>query len=257
MEEIASTDTRGFHMLLQGPEQVGYYTYGTPGGGAAQFAHPKLLSLICRVESLWQAEDGRKLGIGNISVAGGTKMRDHRSHRSGLDVDVRPLRRDRKNMRVTRFDKLYDRDATAKLIGLFLDFGEVEIVYFNDLRIHDVKLVVATLSLCYVSLAKAIPSWDLVYKPIHGHFGVIGGSIGDPYAPTLRDKKVLFSLEGTAAKEMFDAIGPDIKGTCGTEDGGRVRQKQSLSCRYRKGEGHVCDFGLDLTTGKTVPGSTC
>lgn len=142
MEEIVSTDTRGFHMLPQGPEQVGWYTYGTPGGGAAQFAHPKLLSLICRVESLWQTEDGRKLGIGNISVAGGTKMRDHRSHRSGLDVDVRPLRRDGKNMRVTRFDKLYDRDATAKLIGLFLNSGEVNVVYFNDLRIRGVKFLV-------------------------------------------------------------------------------------------------------------------
>ena len=69
-------------------------------------------------------------------------MRDHRSYRSGLDVDVRPLRRDGKNMRVTRFDKLYDRDATAKLIGLFLNSGEVNVVYFNDLRIRGVKFLV-------------------------------------------------------------------------------------------------------------------
>jgi penicillin-insensitive murein endopeptidase len=142
MEDTASTDTRGFQMLPQGPEQVAYYTYGTPGGGAAQFAHPKLLSLISRIESLWQAEDDRKLGIGNISNAGGTKMRDHRSHRSGLDVDIRPLRHDGKNMRVTRFEKLYDRDATAKLIGLFLDSGEVDVVFFNDLRIHNVKFLI-------------------------------------------------------------------------------------------------------------------
>ncbi len=141
MEDLASTDTRGFHRLPQGPEQVGYYTYGTPGGGAAQFAHPKLLSLIFRIETLWQAEDDRKLGIGNISFAGGARMKEHRSHRSGLDVDIRPLRRDGKNMRVTRFDKLYDRDATAKLISLFLDSGDVEVVYFNDLRIRVVKFL--------------------------------------------------------------------------------------------------------------------
>lgn len=141
MEDLPSTDTRGFQMLPQGLEQVGYYTYGTPGGGAAQFAHPRLLSLLYRIESLWQAEDDRKLGIGNISQAGGTKMKDHRSHRSGLEVDVRPLRRDGENMRVTRFDKLYDRDATAKLIGLFLDSGEVDVVYFNDLRIRSVKFL--------------------------------------------------------------------------------------------------------------------
>lgn len=180
MKEIASADTRGFLMLPQGPEQVGYYTNGTPGGGAARFAHPTLLSLICRVESFWQAEDGRKLGIGHISVAGGTKMKDHRSHQSGLDVDVRPLRQDGNNLRVTRFDKLYDHDATAKLVGLFLDSGEVDVGYFNHLRIRGVKFLV-----------------------------------------------------------------------------GHDDHLQSLSCRYRKGAGHACDFGLDLTTGKTVPGSTC
>lgn len=119
------------------------------------------------------------------------------------------------------------------------------------------SLIVAAASLCCVSIAQAISSWDLVYKPLKGQFGVIGGAIGDPYAPALRDKKILFSMEGHAAKEMFDAIGPDIKDTCGTEDGGRVRQKDSLSCRYRKSDGYVCDFGLDLMTGKTVPGSTC
>lgn len=118
-------------------------------------------------------------------------------------------------------------------------------------------LIVAAASLCGVALAQAVPSWDLVYKPIQGKYGIIGGAIGDPYAPTSRDKKIVISVEGSAAKEMFDAIGPDIKGTCGTDDGGRVRQKNTLSCRYRKGEGHVCDFGLDLVTGKTVPGSTC
>lgn len=118
-------------------------------------------------------------------------------------------------------------------------------------------LIVAAVSLCGVALAQATSSWDLVYKPIQGKYGIIGGAIGDPHAPTSRDKKVVFSVEGSAAKEMFDEIGPDIKGTCGTEDGGRVRQRQALSCRYRKGEGHVCDYGLDLVTGKTVPGSTC
>lgn len=142
MKDIATTDSRGFHMVPQRPEQVGYYTYGTPGHGAAQFAHPKLMSVICRTEWLWQAADERMIGIGNISTAGGARMPDHRSHRSGLDVDVRPLRRDGMNLRVTRFDKLYDRDATARLIGLFFDSGEVEVIYFNDLQIPVVKFLI-------------------------------------------------------------------------------------------------------------------
>ena len=107
-------------------------------------------------------------------------MKDHHSHRSGLDVNLRPLRQDGNNLRVTRFDKLYDHDATAKLFDLFLDSGAVDVGYFNHLRNRGVKFLV-----------------------------------------------------------------------------GHDDHLQSVSCCYRKGEGHACDFGLDLTTGKTVPGSIC
>ena len=42
-------DPRGYFMLPQAPADAGYYVYGTLGDGAAQFAAPKLLSLIFAV----------------------------------------------------------------------------------------------------------------------------------------------------------------------------------------------------------------
>jgi len=107
------------------------------------------------------------------------------------------------------------------------------------------------------AFASASQPWEFVYKRLKGDFVVFGGFLGDTYAPTADDKKIAFSVTGEAAKEMFDAMGPDVKDTCGTEDGGRVRNKEAVSCRYRKKTGYVCDFGFDLRTGKAINGSVC
>jgi murein endopeptidase len=81
----------------------------------AQYAHPNLLSLIFYIEREWQAIDDRKFGIGNISVAGGLEYDDHKSHQKGIEMDIRPVRKDKlvgQEARVSRFDAAYDREAT-------------------------------------------------------------------------------------------------------------------------------------------------
>lgn len=77
MTEIPVKDNRGFFRLPQRPEQggYGYYIYGTPGAGAGQFAHPRLLSLLSLIEHRWQGMDDRKIGFGNISLANGCQQR--------------------------------------------------------------------------------------------------------------------------------------------------------------------------------------
>jgi hypothetical protein len=107
------------------------------------------------------------------------------------------------------------------------------------------------------ALAHAAPGWEFVYKPFQGNYVVYGGSLRDPHAPARGDNHIAFAVRGQAAKDMFDAIGPDLKRSCGPDDPGRMRAKDSVSCRYRKVEGYVCDFGFDLTTGKSIPGSAC
>jgi hypothetical protein len=105
-------------MLPQAPEGAGYYVYGTPAQGAAQYAHPTMMTLLLMVEREWALIDKRKFGIGNISVADGAYF-DHRSHRKGLEVDVRPLRKDGLRLPVIFSRPAYDLDATKTLIQLF------------------------------------------------------------------------------------------------------------------------------------------
>lgn len=135
MLEVEPKDTRGYFILPQAPEEAAYYTYGTPQGGAGQFAHPALMTLIFIVEWQWQAIDKRKFGIGNISLTGGATFKGHSTHLSGLEVDVRPMRRDGLRQPVEYFQKGYDRDATAKLIHLFRTNGAIALIYFNDSQI--------------------------------------------------------------------------------------------------------------------------
>jgi penicillin-insensitive murein DD-endopeptidase len=144
MLEVQPKDSRGYFMLPQAPEDAGYYVYGNVGGRPhtghlAQYAHPNLMSLIFYIEREWQAIDDRKFGIGNISIAGGLKF-DHASHQKGIEMDIRPVRKDKlvgPEARVTRFDtQIYDWQATIKLIRLFVEHPMVTKIFFNDDRVQ-------------------------------------------------------------------------------------------------------------------------
>lgn len=135
MIEIQPKDSRAYFMLPQAPEDAGYYVYGKidgrPSHGAFQYAPPSMMTAILRVEREWQALDNRKFGVGDISLAGGPANKDHKTHRTGLEVDVRPLRKDGLHFPVTWDQEEYDHDATLRLVELFRTFVPVELIYFN------------------------------------------------------------------------------------------------------------------------------
>lgn len=140
VQTIQPYDSRGFVMIPQAPEDAGYYVYGDPGAGVNQFVHPKMLTLILAVEREWQAIDYRKFGVGDISAAGGPKMSGHDSHRSGVEVDIRPIRKDGRQVGCTYRDGLYDRTATERLITLFRNCAASPLlIFFNDVKIPGVK----------------------------------------------------------------------------------------------------------------------
>ena len=137
-------DTRGFFMLPQAPMESGYYTYGKmerrPDRGGYQYPHPIMMTAILRVALQWQAIDKRRFGVGNISRADGFDDDDHDSHLDGLQVDVRPVRKDGLELPVSWTEHQYDKEATAKLIGMFRTFAPVKFVLFNDTSIPFVKI---------------------------------------------------------------------------------------------------------------------
>lgn len=90
-----------------------------------------MMTAILRVAFEWQAVDKRRFGVGDISLAGGPQPPDHHSHMNGLQVDIRPLRKDGREDRTSWSQAEYDREGTAKLIALFRTFAPVTRVFFN------------------------------------------------------------------------------------------------------------------------------
>lgn len=118
--------------------------------------------------------------------------------------------------------------------------------------------VCLTALFCLAGLAFAA-EWDGQYRPFSGQYFIYGGALGDTQAPTAKDVKVAFTIEGAAARQMFDAMGPDRTETCDEGSGTRVRHKdeENLSCRRSKEGVYQCNFGFDLRTGKSIGGIIC
>lgn len=136
-------DARRYFTLPQSPMDSGYYVYGDlhgrPAKGAYQYAAPAMMTAILRVAFEWQAVDTRRFGVGDISLAGGFQTPDHKSHRNGLQVDIRPLRKDGLEQSVTWSDSQYDKNGTVKLIEIFRVFAPVIRIFFNGPDIAFVK----------------------------------------------------------------------------------------------------------------------
>lgn len=151
---IQPKDSRGYFMLPQAPEDAGYYVYGNvdnvPGTGhLAQYAHSALLTVIFHIEREWQAICDRKFGIGNISIAGGLAYDGHATHQLGIEMDCRPVRKDKltgPTARVSYRDAVYDQAATIKLLRLFAQHPETKKIYFNDAEVQ--KAVGARVTSC-------------------------------------------------------------------------------------------------------------
>ena len=108
-----------------------------------------------------------------------------------------------------------------------------------------------------VGMAQSTQQWLFSYQPVQGHYVIYGGGLGDPLPPSSKDKRIAFRIDGKAAKQLFDAMGPDLRNTCGVEGENRLRQRAHVSCSYHPRDGHHCDFGFDLLSGHSIGGFTC
>lgn len=105
-----------------------------------------------------------------------------------------------------------------------------------------------------IALPNAQAVWEYVHKPFLGKYALYGGFLGEAHSPTAGDTKLVVNLTDNSAREMFNAIGPDVKTDC-ADRGFRLRQRDMLLCRYRPKDGYWCTFGFDLSTGLSIGGA--
>ena len=112
---------------------VGFVTNNRGPSGKFQFGQKSTIDAAQAVGTAWDALNAnRPFSIGQISLKGGGVMPPHKSHRLGLDVDVRPMRTDGANEPVNITDAGYDRATTTALIELWWKKAPVQSLFFND-----------------------------------------------------------------------------------------------------------------------------
>ena len=132
----------------------GYYQYGESADiGKRQWGTKKAIETITKVCKQFQARQrtitniGNTasygiVGVGDISFKFGGYMSPHGTHQTGLNVDLRPCRKDLLQSPVTiNQPNFYDGVRTKLLIELFLADSNVDKILFNDSNIYKLPRV--------------------------------------------------------------------------------------------------------------------
>lgn len=114
--------------------------------------------------------------------------------------------------------------------------------------------VIGVLLICAGAMAA---DWAFEFKPVNAQMAIYSGGLGDPTAPTAHDAKVSFHVQGKAARDLFDRMGPDVKSECGSDPKTRVRARDRLQCTRYSASDYSCYFGFDLKDGKSIGGNIC
>jgi hypothetical protein len=93
--------------------------------------------------------------------------------------------------------------------------------------------------------------WDAV----HARYIIHSGSATYAEPPTKADRALTVLIEGKAAKDVFDLIGPDAHPQCSPDNRDRERRRKGVECTYTaqlndpKESHYRCWIGIDLRTG--------
>jgi hypothetical protein len=128
--------TRSPEVLV--PYREGHGLYVKSSGSQSLFGTPKTIGSLQSLARKVAEKLGANLGIVDLSYEAGGKHPDHKSHRRGVDVDIRPLRKDKKNEGVAISDAAYSHELTKAMVGYLREDPNVQLILFNDTQIQGV-----------------------------------------------------------------------------------------------------------------------
>ena len=107
------------------------------GNGPANWGTAEAIAATEAVGRTVQALGFGRIAVGDVSLEHGGRIPGHDTHRRGLDVDIRPLRKANDQCSIagtTWRSTAYDRAATRRMIQRFRAVapGHIKVIYFND-----------------------------------------------------------------------------------------------------------------------------
>jgi LAS superfamily LD-carboxypeptidase LdcB len=163
---------------------AGYYSYEP---SSRQYGTADTIRALQAIGAAWQQAhpQGPRVAFGDISFRGGPSMPPHKSHRTGLNVDVRPMRNDGKEDRVTYKLPQYSRALTQELVNVIRANGVLPVgtIFFNGPGVNGVKPLNGHdnhLHVIFTGSSPAASEFEAIgYEAETGEFGefeVAGGS---------------------------------------------------------------------------------
>jgi len=112
---------------------IGYKTYNREPGGADQIGRASTIRNVQHLGELWNAiHPDIVIGVGDISRRGGGNFPPHKTHKDGLDVDLRPLTNNGVNEPTNIGAANFSHGRTRELILLIRNSFAIEVIFFND-----------------------------------------------------------------------------------------------------------------------------
>ena len=178
----------------------GFVTFYRGENGKNQYGQQSTIDAALSVASAWnELHPDRPMAIGQISLKGGGPMGSHQLHQKGVDLDIRPERKDLENTPVDMSDPQYSRTLTTELINLWWEEAPVKFVYFNDPSV------------------------------IAAHLSQHSGGHDDHFHVNVREKWEIIKKgnRGSDVKEVQRKLGIGIDGKFGTDTETAVKQFQA------------------------------
>jgi hypothetical protein len=125
-------------------------------------------------------------------------------------------------------------------------------------RLNRTVVFPAALVLAALCWPGAAAPQDATQGKFSGEYFLYGGTLDDRAPVTRKDAKVSIQMSGRLATAMFQNMGAAaaVNG-CGS-DTSEIRVRRELQCDRDRATGRVtCYFGIDLHSGKPVPGVIC
>ena len=96
------------------------------------------------------------------------------------------------------------------------------------------------------------------YKPLQGSYAIGGTTLIDPPESEAQDTHFYVDFEGTAARDLYNAMKVKAAvGVCG-EAGDLSKRQGGLQCtKVKGGKEYHCAFAVELRTQHVVPGVVC
>jgi LysM repeat protein len=108
--------------------------------GSDRYGTAGFVAALQELARKWSSTETVPISFGDMNRKNGAPFPPHNGHRTGREVDIRPFRKDGRNLPATWRLAEYDRPTTRRFIQLVKQLEPNAVVFFNDPELIEARL---------------------------------------------------------------------------------------------------------------------